>query len=150
MNGIAEAGIRLRRRSSTGSIPSSRAATSMTRSIAYVASGRPAPRYGPVGVVFVNTPVLSMWMAGVVYTPARPPTLLVAGPALRGVRYAPMSTLSATRRPRKRPLASSASSAVVTLSRPCSSLRKPSRRLDVHFTGRPRRFAAQHTRTSSG
>ncbi len=78
--------MRLRRRSSTGSIPSSRAATSMTRSIAYVASGRPAPRYGPVGVVLVKTPVLSMWIAGVVYTPARPPTLFVAGPALRGVR----------------------------------------------------------------
>jgi len=59
LNGIAEGGMRLRRRSSMGSMPSSRAATSMTRSIAYVASGRPAPRYGPVGVVCVNTPVVS-------------------------------------------------------------------------------------------
>src|SRR6267378_1700002 len=86
LNGIAEGGMRLRRRSSMGSRPSSRAATSITRSIAYVASGRPAPRYGPVGVVFVYTPVLSMWMAGVVYTPARPPTLLVAEKALATAR----------------------------------------------------------------
>ena len=66
LNGIAEAGIRLRRRSSIGSILSSMAATSMTRSMAYVASGRPAPRYGPVGVVFENTPVVCTWIAGVV------------------------------------------------------------------------------------
>ena len=44
LNGIADDGMRLRRRSSIGSILSSIAATSMTRSMAYVASGRPAPR----------------------------------------------------------------------------------------------------------
>ena len=37
-------GMKFRRRSSTGSLPSSRASASMARSIAYVASGRPAPR----------------------------------------------------------------------------------------------------------
>src|SRR5438067_6984735 len=40
----------------------------------------------------------------------------------------------ATRRARNRPPASSASSAVETLSRPCSSVTKPSRRSDVHVT----------------
>ena len=48
---------RLRRRSSIGSIASSRAAASIVVSIRYVASGRPAPRYGPVGTLFVRTPV---------------------------------------------------------------------------------------------
>ncbi len=47
------------RRSSTRSIPSSSASASIVRSITYVASGRPAPRYASVGVVFVNTPVNS-------------------------------------------------------------------------------------------
>ncbi len=44
------------RRSSTGSISSFRASASTARSIAYVASGRPAPRYASVGVWCVNTP----------------------------------------------------------------------------------------------
>ena len=103
LKGIADGGMTFRRRSSTGSTPSSRAARSITRSMAYVASGLPAPRYGPVGVVFEKTPVVSTQMAGVVYTPASPPTLLVPGPALRGVRYAPMLSPMATRRPRNRP-----------------------------------------------
>jgi hypothetical protein len=34
-------------------MPSSSAATSSTRSISWVASGRPAPRYAPVVVVLV-------------------------------------------------------------------------------------------------
>src|SRR5262245_63900864 len=75
-----------------------------------------------------------------------PPTLLVPGPALRGVRYAPMLSPIATRSARNFPFASRASSAVETLSRPCSSVTKPSRRSDVHFTGRPKRLAAQHER----
>src|SRR5437763_17178445 len=85
LNGIAEDGMRLRRRSSMGSRPSWRAATSMTRSMAYVASGRPAPRYGPGGVVFVYTPVRSLWIAGDRYMPATPPTWLVADAVLRCV-----------------------------------------------------------------
>ena len=47
------------RRTSTGSLPSLRASASTARSIAYVASGRPAPRYASVGTVFVKTPVHS-------------------------------------------------------------------------------------------
>ena len=49
--------MKLRRRVSTESSPIARASASMARSIAYVASGRPAPRYASVGVRFVNTPV---------------------------------------------------------------------------------------------
>jgi hypothetical protein len=45
------------RRISTGSLPTAAASLSIVRSIAYVASGRPAPRYASVGVVFVKTPV---------------------------------------------------------------------------------------------
>ena len=37
---------------------------SMARSIAYVASGRPAPRYASVGVLFVNTEVHEKEYAG--------------------------------------------------------------------------------------
>ena len=43
-----------------------------------------------------------MWMAGVVYTPATPPMLLVPGPALRWVRYAP--TLSVDRHAQRQEL----------------------------------------------
>ncbi len=47
--------IRFTRRTSAGSIPISVANRSMARSIAAAASGRPAPRYAVVGVVFVTT-----------------------------------------------------------------------------------------------
>src|SRR5438132_895911 len=47
---MAEVGIRFLRRSSTGSTASSRAVSSISRSRTYVASGRPAPRYGAVDV----------------------------------------------------------------------------------------------------
>ena len=55
MNGNDSGGMKLRRRSSLGSIPISAANTSTIRSIASVASGRPAPRYAPIGAVFVVT-----------------------------------------------------------------------------------------------
>ena len=42
-------------RISAGSRPTRRARASIARSIAYVASGRPAPLYASVGVLFVNT-----------------------------------------------------------------------------------------------
>ena len=45
----------MRRRTSAGSIPISAANRSIARSIAAVASGRPAPRYAPIGVVVVTT-----------------------------------------------------------------------------------------------
>ncbi len=43
------------RRTSIGSMPSSAANMSIARSIACVASGRPAPRNAEIGVVFVAT-----------------------------------------------------------------------------------------------
>ncbi len=47
--------MKLPRRSSAGSMSSSTAAMSMTRSRRQVASGRPAPRNAPTGVVLVTT-----------------------------------------------------------------------------------------------
>ena len=52
------------RRTSGGSIPISAANMSMARSIACVASGRPAPRNAPVGVALVATAVMSVSSAG--------------------------------------------------------------------------------------
>ena len=60
--------MKLRRRSSAGSRSSSAASASIARSIAYVASGRPAPRYAPVGVVFVTTALASKLIFGIRYT----------------------------------------------------------------------------------
>ena len=59
VNGNSSCLIQFFRRTSIGSSPTSMASSSMIRSIAYVASGRPAPRYASVNVVFVNTPVHS-------------------------------------------------------------------------------------------
>ena len=56
--------MKLRRRSSSGSIPSSCASWSSVTSIICVASGRPAPRMASVGILFVKTPVMSVWTAG--------------------------------------------------------------------------------------
>ena len=36
----------------------------MHTSIMCVASGRPAPRMASVGILFVNTPTMSVWTAG--------------------------------------------------------------------------------------
>jgi hypothetical protein len=51
-------GMKLIRRTSTGSSPAERAKASMARSMAKAASGRPAPRYEPVGAVLVTTEVV--------------------------------------------------------------------------------------------
>ncbi len=61
--------MRFIRRTSTTSLPISAANMSIARSIAAVASGRPAPRYGTVGVVFVTTEVARTSMFGMSYTP---------------------------------------------------------------------------------
>ena len=45
------------RRSSSGSMSSSRASLSIVSSIQYVHSGRPAPRMASIGILFVKTPV---------------------------------------------------------------------------------------------
>ena len=50
-------------------MPSSSAATSRTRSISCVASGRPAPRYAPMVVLFVITVVPLKRTFGMSYTP---------------------------------------------------------------------------------
>ena len=57
------------RRISAGSIPISAAATSSTRSMSCVASGRPAPRYAPTVVLFVSTPTVLKRTFGMSYTP---------------------------------------------------------------------------------
>ncbi len=57
-------GMKLRRRSSAGSIPISVAYMSTARSIIWVASGRPAPRTGPIGVELETTEVMSTSILG--------------------------------------------------------------------------------------
>src|SRR5918995_908163 len=49
--------MKLRRRISIGSMPSSDATTSIARSTRQAASGRPAPRYAVGGAVFVATAI---------------------------------------------------------------------------------------------
>ena len=56
-----------------------------------------------------------------------------------------MAAIVFTRIARKWPSLSSASSASVTLSRACASLRKASVRVLIHFTGRPVSFEANST-----
>ena len=62
--GKASFGMKLRRRTSPGSMPSSAANMSTARSMICVASGRPAPRKGPTGVVFVTTVLMSVSIFG--------------------------------------------------------------------------------------
>ena len=61
--------MRFFRRTSAGSRPASSAKRSIARSIACVASGRPAPRYAVIGVVFVTTETASTSIAGIAYGP---------------------------------------------------------------------------------
>ncbi len=65
MCGNASAGMKFRRLTSAGSIPSSAANVSIARSITCAASGRPAPRNAPIGVVFVTTEQLSNSIVGI-------------------------------------------------------------------------------------
>ena len=57
--------MKLRRRTSAGSIPTLAASTSIARSIVCVASGRPAPRKAAIGVVFVATTLMCVSIAGI-------------------------------------------------------------------------------------
>ena len=59
--------MKLRRRISSGSMSSSMAAWSTRRSTSAAASGRPAPRYAPVGVVVVTGTTTSKRIRGNVY-----------------------------------------------------------------------------------
>ena len=68
MYGNASGGMKFLRRISTGSMPSSSAAMSRMRSIRWIASGRPAPRYAATGVVFVTTACQLNSTFGITYT----------------------------------------------------------------------------------
>ena len=57
--------MKLRRRISAGSIPTSAASRSTARSIACVASGLPAPRKAEIGTVFVATERLEASIFGI-------------------------------------------------------------------------------------
>jgi hypothetical protein len=61
--------MKFRRRTSIESSSSSAANNSTARSIAWQASGRPAPRNAVIGVVFVTTLRPSNSMRGIAYTP---------------------------------------------------------------------------------
>ena len=69
VNGKTSSASRFRRRSSIGSMPSSIDAWSTMRSSSAVASGRPAPRYAPIGVVLVAATTTSNWMPVNRYVP---------------------------------------------------------------------------------
>jgi hypothetical protein len=57
--------MKFRRRSSSGSMPSSVASWSMVTSSMCVISGRPAPRIASVMYVFVSTPTMSVRTFGI-------------------------------------------------------------------------------------
>ena len=59
---------------------------SIARSIAAVASGRPAPRYATIGVVLVTTDVVRHSIFGIAYVP------LLIGRVQNGASTAPTST----------------------------------------------------------
>src|SRR2546425_9414278 len=87
-------------------------------------------------------------MSGVVYCPARSVAYRMVGMHDAKVeRYAPRFAVVRTRMARNLPSRSSASSAVVTWSRPCASETKDSVRSAVHFTARLSCLAAQVTRS---
>ena len=65
MYGNASLGMKFRRRTSAGSSDSSAASRSIARSSICVASGRPAPRTGPIGVVLVTTALTSISTFGI-------------------------------------------------------------------------------------
>jgi hypothetical protein len=54
--GNSSFGMKLRRRTSSGSRPSSWATSFIISSIQWVISGRPAPRIASVAILFVKTP----------------------------------------------------------------------------------------------
>ena len=62
---------------------------------------------------------------------------------------APTAAMAETRSARKRPSRSSASSALVIVSRAWLSLRKDSARVDIQWTGRPTCLAATSSATYS-
>ena len=65
VKGNSSGRMKLRRRSSAGSMPSSSAARSIRRSSISAASGRPAPRKAPMGAVLVRATATSKPMRGI-------------------------------------------------------------------------------------
>ena len=82
--GNASGGRKLRRRTTSGSSPSFRAARSTIRSMRKAASGRPAPRYGPVGTFVVAAPTTSTDTAGMRYVPVRSIAVVCGATAVVG------------------------------------------------------------------
>ena len=136
------------RRTSAGSMPTSYATRSITRSIRCVASGRPAPRYGSVGVLFVKTPTARPSSACNLYAPCASST-----PTVWNVpnmpTYAPRSSHWVARRPRTVPSRLAAISTSQVWARPWVVALRSSLRSPIHFTGRPSLTAATQARTSS-
>ena len=64
----------------------SRAARSTIRSTRYAASGRPAPRYGPVGTLLVATPSISTLALGMAYAPVSSIEVVTGTIAVGGYR----------------------------------------------------------------
>ncbi len=108
---------------------------SMIRSKNAVASGRPAPRYAPVGVVFVATLIEFSSTLGIAYTPCA----MVRVKKGRNAPIAGYAPASQTTRPltptivpsRRRPISMSC-----TWPRPWVIAVMFSERVSVHFTGR--------------
>jgi hypothetical protein len=102
-------------------------------------------------VVLVKTQRVETSTSGVRYTPTTFFTVLpVGGSVVALLRYAPRFPKPVIRTARKRPSASSASSASTSWSRPWLSERKLSERESVHFTGRPSSRAACSSAGYSG
>ena len=98
------------------STPIWRAARSISRSIANIASGRPALRYGLVGGVLVSTARARMCATGTRYTEVSSSEHLTSGTYI--TLCAPVLQMTPPRSARMRPPASSASSASIAWSRP--------------------------------
>ena len=128
-------------RIATGSMPSSSAAMSMIRSSICVASGRPAPRYAAVAVVFVAALQALSSTFGIAYTPC-------AIVRVRNGRnapidgYAPPSWNTFAFTPVIMPSRRSPISTCCTWARPWVIATMFSERVSVHFTGRASSCAA--------
>ena len=120
----------------------------MTRSSICVASGRPAPRYAAVDVVFVTTDTAWKRIFGKLYTP----WLIICVSTGRKAPmpgYAPASATTSTSSPTNVPSASSPSLVFITIPRPWTIDTMFSLRPSVHLTGRPSARASSLMSTCS-
>ena len=114
-----------------------------------MASGRPAPRYAPIGVVFVTATATSKRIDGKAYVP----WAILRVPVGRNAPtpgYAPASPTSRTRRPVNVPSRRQPSSAYWIWPRLWGSAFMSSLLGGTHTTGRPNRRAAAATTVYSG